>query len=70
MIKINAGQGKSAVEITIVFGCVIGEIKPPGRILVAKTIRTSCPPENVSIEAHASLLRRSDICSVGDIELG
>lgn len=70
MIEVNAGQGKSALEISIVIGCIIREIKPPGRVLVAKTVRASCPAENVSIEAHASLLRRSDVCSVGDIELG
>lgn len=70
MIEVNAGQGKSTLEISIVVGRVIGEVKPPGCVLVAKTIRTGCPGKDVGVKIHASLCRSSNICRVGDIELG
>ena len=70
MIKVNAGQSKSTQEISIVVGGVVSEIKPPKCIIIAKTIRTGCPAEDVGIETHAILCIRSDICVVRDVELG
>lgn len=69
MIKVNAGQGKSALEISIVVGRIIGEIEDSVHV-IAKTNRAGCPAKDVGVEANAILCRRSDICGVRDVELG
>ena len=70
MIKVNAGQSKSALEISIVVSRIIGKIEESGRVVVAKTIRAGCPAEDVGVESNAILCRGSDICGVRDVELG
>ena len=50
MIKINAGQGKSTQEVSIVVGRIINEIEPPECVVIAKIFSAGCPAEDIGIE--------------------
>jgi hypothetical protein len=50
LIKINAGQGKSTQEVSIVVGRIINEIEPPECVVIAKIFSAGCPAEDIGIE--------------------